>query len=145
MSEVRMGWTGLQEMKDALRAMPAELTSEAADLIYGLGMETRAAMFAAYPEDSGRLRAGLIVAPLEGNTQFGAGVRISNLAADASIWEIGSRGQVRHTKTGASRGIMKPGNVFRPAMAAARRALYPQLFALLERAGLEASGEDAIV
>jgi hypothetical protein len=140
-----MSWAGLQEMKEQLRAMPVALTSEAAEIIYGLGMQTVAAMKAAYPEDTGRLRAGVIIMPLEGNTQFGAGVRISNLAADASIWEVGSRGNVRHTKGGASRGIMKPGNVFRPAMAQARRALYPTLMALLERQGLEASGEDAIV
>ena len=144
MSEVRMTWTGLQEFRAALEAMPAALQAEAQDALAGLGDQTKAAMIAAYPEKSGRLRSGLTVTPLADANA--AGVRITNLAPDAAIFEVGSRGKVRHTRTGASRGILKPGNVFRPTMARARRQIAPLLYALLEREGLEPSGdEDALV
>ena len=133
-------WEGLEELRAQLRAMPAELTAEASAIVHDTAATAVSAMLAEYPE--GELRDRLSQQPLTTGT-FGIGVLIKNASGWAWHWDHGTA--LRHRKgggsTGAEWGGKKPPHTFGRVMAQKRRAMYEQLKALLERAGLSVSGE----
>lgn len=138
MSQNRLVLNGLDELRQALRTLPADLTAEASHLIEGVANGAAADIKAAYPVRTGNLRNHLTVTHFE-RGRFSAGAIVKNTAKHASIFEHGT--QARHTAIGAHRGSMPPGHVFVPRMIRARRRMYQGLKDLLSRHGLLVSGD----
>jgi hypothetical protein len=134
----RLQFTGLAELRAALRNLPAELTVEASREVEGAANGAAADIKRAYPVRSGNLRDGLIVKESD-RGRFHAGSVVVNTSRHSHLFEYGT--QTRQNRIGANRGAMPPGNVFVPAVIRARRLMYDRLKALLERNGLVVSGD----
>lgn len=128
---------GLDEFREALRALPEELATEAGDVIVETTNNAADQIMAAYPDRTGHLRGGVRFS-IE-RSQFGVVGIVKNTAKLAWIFELGS--QARHTELGANRGSMPPGHVFVPIVMKLRRQMFEGLKAVLEKAGLEVSGD----
>jgi hypothetical protein len=134
-----MPWEGLDELRAALRQLPEALTDEGATIVYDTGDQAAAAMVAAYPRVSGKLKQGVRVRQSQ-YSRFGVQATVVNTAKHAWMFEHGT--EARHTALGANRGRMPVGQVFVPIMERYRRDMYNQKFrALLERHGLTATIE----
>lgn len=131
-------WSGLDELREALRHLPDELTADASGIVEGAANGAEVDIHAGYPERTGNLRNHLTKTHFE-RGKFSAGVILKNTSPHASIFENGT--QARHTAIGANRGAMPAGHVFIPAVAKARRRMYDQLKQLLVRHGLTVSGD----
>lgn len=129
---------GLTELRAALRNLPAHLAEEAEDVIDNRAELAKSEIVQRYPRRTGNLRNGVRVKNLPSGP-FGAGRQIENRAAHAHLFEHGT--QARHTRLGANRGSMPPGNVFIPAVVRHRRQMYQELKALLVREGLVVTGD----
>jgi bacteriophage HK97-gp10 putative tail-component len=137
-SNNRIVFEGLDELRAALRALPETLTQEASAIVDGAANAAADEIRDAYPERSGNLRNHVVVTHFEGG-RFSAGAIVKNTAKHAWIFENGS--QARHTTIGANRGSMPPGHVFVPRAVRYRRAMYQRLKDLLVRHGLIVSGD----
>lgn len=135
----RFVFSGLDELRAALRALPADLTGEAGHIIEGEANGAAVAIRTGYGAHrrSGNLQDHVTVTQRPAG-QFGAAAVVKSAARHAWLFENGS--QARHTEIGANRGSMPPGHVFVPAMIRARRVMYEKLAGLLERHGLRVSG-----
>ncbi len=128
---------GLEDLREALRALPHELAQEAGDVIVETVNTAADEIVAAYPDRTGHLRGGVKFSVER--SEFGVVGTVKNTAKLAWIFELGS--QARHTEIGANRGSMPPGHVFVPIVMKRRRRMYDQLKDVLAKAGLEVSGE----
>jgi hypothetical protein len=137
MSHNVLRFEGLDELRDALRALPTELTGEASHEIIGAANGAAADIKRAYPVGTGNLRDGVDVIHERG--PFHAGATVRNTSKHAFIFENGT--QTRRTSQGWNRGAMPSGRVFIPRMIRARRRMYEQLKALLVRKGLSVTGD----
>ena len=133
MSNNRLVITGLDELREALRTLPEELTTEAAGIVLGTANAAAHEIVNAYPEGTGNLRKGVRV---EGAREgFGVRAVVVNKAKHAWIFENGT--VVRKTGEGWNRGAMQPpGRVFIPIMRRHRAAHIRKLIELVSRRGL---------
>lgn len=130
---------GLEELRQALQNLPAELAGEAATIVDQAAARTEARLLANYPDgDSGNLKGGVS----RESTLEAAGARavVRSKSPHAHLWEFGT--QNRQTRAGWARG-QAPSH--RPeglvTIADEERArMNDELVALLARAGLEVSG-----
>ena len=131
-----MKWTGLQEYKAALRALPEELKDEAFDIVLGASQAAMREIYNRYPVGpTGNLRKGLrILVDLGRSTRLGVFVRLYNAAPHAYLFEVGTA--PRRTATGAKRGSMPPGRVFVPIVIRHRHVMRQALIALVRSKGL---------
>ena len=127
----RFVWQGLSELRAALRALPTELATNAADVVEGAADDAAARIVAAYPEKSGELRKGVQVIKARG--QFSTGAIVRNRSPHAHLFEAGTA--TRHTALGYNRGAMPPGRVFVPIVIRVRRQMERALMAVCKRAG----------
>ena len=136
----RFEWDGLNELREELRNLPAELAQEASGIVNDAGESAGADIIAGYEAHrrSGNLAKGVRVKTVDAG-QFGAGVRVTSTAPHADIFEIGT--QARHTRLGANRGSMPPGNIFVPRAIRHRRRMYERLKELVENKGFEVSDD----
>jgi hypothetical protein len=134
-SHNRFVWSGLDELRAALRALPRELADEASGIVIAAAEGAKADMH--YPRVTGNLADHLFVVPLAAGI-YGTGAIVKNTAKHAGIFERGT--QARHTDLGANRGAAPPGNIFIPAVMRRRRRMYEQFAAMLARHGLVVSG-----
>jgi len=136
----RVRWAGLEELREALRNLPADLAGEAGHIVEGAANGAGVDLRAAYQERArtGHLAAGVTVTHYE-KGRFSAGAIVKNRAKHAWLFENGT--QARHTDLGANRGAMPPGHVFVPIVMRARRGMYEALKVMLERHGLKVSGD----
>jgi len=101
MSANRLVFEGLDELRQQLRALPADLVSRASAIIDRRAQNAAAAIRAAYPEgETGNLRSGVSV-PFSASSAFGAGALVSSRSQHAHLWEFGTA--VRRTARGANR------------------------------------------
>lgn len=138
MSNNRLMFEGLEELRAALRDLPAELVGEASSIVMGAAEEASTAIVAAYPNRTSNLRDHVTIST-QAAGRFGTAAVVKNTSKLAYIFENGT--QARHTSLGANRGSMPPGHVFIPRVIKARRRMYEHLKALLQRAGLVVSGD----
>lgn len=138
MSQNRLHFDGLAELREALRNLPADMTGEATHLVEGAANGAAAEIKAGYPRRTGHLIAGVTVSSFE-HGRFSAGMIVKNTAKHAWLFENGT--QARHTDLGANRGSMPPGHVFIPVVIRKRRQMYEQLKDLVARQGLVVSGD----
>ena len=161
MSNVRLKFDGLTELRAALRNLPADLTGEASLIVAGAANGAAAVMKGEYPVRTtglrpgprrtdpwyppGNLRDGVRVTHLD-KGKFSAGAILKNTAKHAYIFEYGSAARHyfeasgKQHNTGAMWGRQPPKHVFISAMVRARRRMYEQLAALMRRHGLDVTG-----
>lgn len=142
-------WTGMEELKEALRHLPADLTAEAGHIIEGAGNAAAATIKAGYPvlatpqgpkSNAGRpgeLRDKLVVEKVSAG-QFGAAVVVKNTSKLAHLFENGT--QARHSAFG-NRGAMPANHLFLSTVIRRRRQMVVDLKAMVERKGLTVSGD----
>jgi hypothetical protein len=149
MSDNRFVFDGIDELREALRNLPAELAAEAAGYVTDNAEAAVADVRRVYEAhvDSGNLVSRLFIST--SSSAFGAGALVRNTAKHAWLFENGS--QARHWTgprgTGKSTGEMwgktaqPPSHTFIRSMMKHRKHMYEQLRAMLERHGLEVTGE----
>ena len=133
----RIVWTGLEELKTQLRALPPTLVGDAGRLVTAAADGAKSDMH--YPGDLGD-RVVVKTIPVG---PFAAKAVVTNPHALAIIFEHGTQARHYVTTKGVTHltGRMPPGHVFIPAVVRRRRAMYDQLKALLETHGLTVSGD----
>jgi hypothetical protein len=121
---------GLQELRDELRRLPADLTDEATHIVQTHAESAKQEIEAAYPTWTGHLKAGLTISRVQAT--FTTAAILRNRAKHAYIYEHGS--EMRHTDSGAARGRMPPGHVFLPISGRWRALMIWDLIRLVRRA-----------
>jgi len=128
-------WIGLEELQAALLALPADLTELAAAIVAEAADGAAAEIKAAYPEgDTGNLRRGVRVGTLATGPSSVARV-VRSTAPHATLFETGT--QTRQTALGYNRGFMPGANIFVPVVTRRRRAMFEDLVAVVEQAGID--------
>jgi len=141
--------TGIDELREALRNLPAELAAEAGAAVTEAAQAAESDARAAY---EAHRHSGNLVSRLSRTTSssaFGAGALVKNTAKHAWIFENGSEARHYTTASGATHGTgamwgktaQPPTHMFVRAMQTRRTAMYARLRAVLERQGLEVTGE----
>ena len=146
MSANKFVFTGLDELREALRNLPADLAAEGAGYVTGAAQAAEAEIRGVYAEHvaSGKLVARLSVET--STSQFGASARVKDTAPHAWIFENGS--QARHWASGKGTGAMwgktaqPPTHVFVRTAQKHRRRMYDNDRAMLERHGLLVTGSE---
>lgn len=144
MSNNRFQWTGLNELREALRNLPADLTGDAS-LVVEIAAEGAAdtvrVVYEAHRR-TGKLAEGVVVEP-KATGPFAATKVVRSKAKHAWLFDNGS--QARHWASGKSTGVMwgktPPTHVFVQTMIRARRKMYEDLKDLLVQNGLSVSGD----
>jgi hypothetical protein len=142
MAHNRFVWSGLAELRAALRTLPADLARGAAPVVTDAAEGAAAEVRSNYQAHAftGNLAKSVQVKTMPGGG-VGARAEVRASASHAHWFEYGTAG--RQTSQGAYRGVMPaapPVHAFIPTVMAARRRMYRELGAVLERAGLEVSG-----
>jgi hypothetical protein len=127
-------FTGLQELKEALRALPGNLTAGATGIVAAAADGAAADIRGQYPEDTGNLRRGVKVLAPETNA-YGVSRVVRSGARHARLFETGT--QTRQTALGYNRGFMPGANIFVPVLQQYRARMYDELAALMTDAGLD--------
>jgi hypothetical protein len=126
-------WTGLNELKEALRTLPAELAVEAGRIVEARANGAAAIIKAGYHVQTGELRDKLTVTHTR--SAFGAKSVVKNTSKYAQAYDAGTN--VRHWASGKSTGRMwgktPPTHLFARTASRERRAMYQDLADLLER------------
>lgn len=136
---------GLDAFKVDLSKLPADLTSDARDIVRDNAEEAAAAVRGAYGRHvlTGNLLRGVRVKKKAAGTH-GAAYKVESTAPHATIFERGT--EVRHyitQKNGVEKlvGAMPAFNIFGPIMARYRRFMWLDLWNLLKKHGLIVSGD----
>lgn len=139
MSNNRLEFAGLKELREALRQLPHELKAEAQSIVMDAANGAGTDIKAAYDRHTktGNLSKGVQVRPSEVST-FGAGAIVVSRAKHAWMFENGT--QARHTAIGANRGAMPPGHVFIPVVVKRRKQMYVELMEVIRKQGLQVTG-----
>lgn len=142
MSNNRIRFDGLAELKAALRNLPQRLTQEASNIVEHTAQQMKDDVQAAYrakvkEEVTGNLVNRVVISRSTGG--FITGAVVKNNAPHAYIFEHGT--QVRHTDLGYNRGRMPPGRVFVPIAVRRRREMFNALKSMVERNGLTVIGD----
>ncbi len=127
-------FTGMEELKAALRNLPAHLAQEAAGIVTGHADAAASNVRAAYARKTGALRQGVKVDKAVVNGA-GASARVRSTGRLAYIYENGTE-VPRRWKNGKSTGRMPATHAFVRAVVPERRAMVDDLIALVEREGL---------
>lgn len=148
MSNNRFVFTGLEELKAELRALPTELKADGTEIVMGAATRAKAAVSAVYTAHrvSGELAKGLTL-EVEGIGPYGTRATVGNRGNLAWLFENGSQtrqytgtDKIGRVYVNALRGKMPPHHVFIPTMIRHRAQMYAQLAAMLERHGLVVTG-----
>jgi hypothetical protein len=141
MSNNRLTFAGLEELRQALRDLPADLVAEASPLVTHAARNAEGAIRASYPSITGDLRNGLEVEILSPG-RFAAGAIVRNRSKYASWYEYGTAARHYFTKRGKRKavGAMPAGKRFVPRIEEYRRRMYEDLKGLLTRHGLIVTG-----
>lgn len=139
---VQVFWdAGMEELRQALRDLPEDLSRQAAGIVNGSADEMSQGLIANYPQGrTGNLRGGVSVTHGDGTTATTAKAVVRSRALIANIFEKGTK--TRQTQQGWNRGQMPaPPESSRmiPRAIRARRRMTDQLIALVRAAGFEVS------
>jgi hypothetical protein len=112
-------WTGLEEFKAQMKALPEHLTAQADGIVRQFAELAASQMRARYPAKTGNLRRGVQVKYQRREARTTAIVQ--NVAPHAHIYESGTAARhytgtdkLGRRYTMGARGSMPPGHVFRP-------------------------------
>jgi len=129
----RLVFEGLEELRADLRKMPETLAAQAGHIVEDNGNSAAVEIRSGYGKHrrSGSLQDKVTVSHQA--SRFGATSVVQSGDKEAMVFEVGS--QARHTRLGANRGSMPPGNVFFPAVRKWKHRMFSQLKDLLVRHG----------
>jgi hypothetical protein len=128
-------YDGLEELRAALRSLPADLALEAGPIVTAAAERLQQDAQAAYPARTGHLRNGVRIGTIGAAGRFGVAMTVRSTAKHAWIFERGTA--ARKTSKGWSRGAMPKGDLFIPLAIRTRTAMYQGFRELLERHGFE--------
>lgn len=135
----RITWTGLDEFKTWLAALPTRLTEGAQVEAERAAQAAKAEIYAAYPHRTGKMREALRVFPTKRPTPYRVRVTLSNPSPLSHLVERGT--EARHTSLGIDRGKMLPQHVFLPRLIRWRQRMYDAEKARLAAEGFTVSGD----
>jgi hypothetical protein len=125
---------GLDELRAALKKLPADLQREAAVIVQAQAEQMAVDVQGAFPMGpTGNLRSHVRTV-VSGNTVGGVSARVLATAKHSHIYEKGTKS--RQWKNGKSTGVMPAGNKFIPIAILRRRVMTAALVDVVERAGL---------
>lgn len=138
MSNNRLVFDGLTELKQALKVLPVELRGEASNEALGAANGAALDIRRGYKSTAESL-AQAVVVERDAPGPWAAGAKVITRHKLAWIFENGT--QVRHNARGANRGRMyPPQHVFVPPVMRARQRFYQRLADMLRRKGLLVTG-----
>jgi hypothetical protein len=150
MASNKFVFEGLEELKAALRTLPADLTAEASRIVEGEATGAAVTLRTIYGAHniSGDLQDKVQVRPRTAG-QFGVAWLVVNGSRIAWLFDNGS--QARHYvtsrgnvhQTGKMWGKTPPTHAFVKTMVKARRVMYEKLADLMRRHGLTVTGQTA--
>ena len=128
---------GLDELRAALKKLPADLQREAAVIVQAQAEQMVVDVQGAFPlGPTGNLRSQVRV-ETSSDVVGGVSAKVLATARHAYLWETGGKGQERFWKTNKkSTGVMPKGNKFIPIAILRRRVMTAALVDVVERAGL---------
>lgn len=152
-------FTGLQDLKAALRDLPAALKGEATAIVLDAAHAAAADIRDQYPVGPGQMRNGVwypggnlkkgVKVLVKEIGPFGVATQVRSAAEHGWIWEFGTEARhyftgkgTRH-ETGRMWGKRPRTPVFIPTMIRHRRALFRRLAALLAAHGLATTLDEA--
>lgn len=150
MAQNKFVFTGMDELKAELRALPSHLTAEAGREVVSAANGAAVTVRTIYGQHkvSGNLQAGVSVSHESAGT-YGARSVVKSNAPHAWLFDNGSQARhymtangVKHA-TGRMWGRTPPTHAFVKTMIAARRGMFEKLRGVMERAGLVVRGEAA--
>jgi hypothetical protein len=124
-------WNGLDSFMAELQVLTADLVDEATAIMVEGAEAAKREIAAAYPVQSGALRAGLIIIPSRGTVISGAELR--QKAPHGYIYEHGT--QDRANKAGSNRGRMAARPTFEPIATAHRTKAIAAVMVRLKQHG----------
>lgn len=124
-------WNGLDSFMAELQTLTADLVGEANVIMIESAEAAKREIAAAYPYDSGALRAGLTIIPSRGTVIAGAELR--QKAPHGYIFEHGT--QARANKAGNNRGKMPARPTFEPIANEHRKKAIAAVMARLKAHG----------
>jgi len=139
MSNNRLTFQGLEELKRELQNLPEYLAEKARAIIDETTSAARSEVEAGYQQHN---RTGELAGKTKSKTTrdgLHLAGEVRNSSPIAHIFENGTA--ARRTDAGANRGIMPPGNVFIPVMRRRRRRMYELLKGVVAEQGLQVSGD----
>ncbi len=140
MSQNRLTFAGMDQLRQALRKLPETLAQEAAVIVQAQAIEAKAQIQRAYPEGpTGNLRRGVTA---EHNLSRAATYSlVKSRAKHAWMFEHGTA--QRKTGTGANRGRMpeaQDNQKMIPIIVRRRRVMMSALIDLVRKAGFQVEG-----
>jgi hypothetical protein len=127
---------GLDELRAALKKLPADLQREAAVIVQAQAEQMAVEAQGAMPSVTGNLRSHVSVV-LSSDVVGGVSAKVLATAKHAYLWETGgNRGERHWKKNNKSTGVMTPANKFIPIAILRRRVMVAALVDIVERAGL---------
>jgi hypothetical protein len=129
--------TGLAELREQLRNLPAHLTEEAGAIVNRAADDVEAQIKADYHTRSGAMVRG-VKKKKKSIGQFGVMVQVSSTAYHA--WMVENGTAARHTAKGVPRGAAEPKHVVIPAAERRRPQMYDELKAMIAKEGLTVTG-----
>ncbi len=150
MNAIRLQWNGLQELREELLTLPADLTAEAEGIVLGAGQDAQAEIGAIYQAHarSHHLADGLQLSN-EPNGTYEVRAILRSRAPHAWLFDNGSQARHYTTKkgqphnTGAMWSRTPPTHAFVGTVIRHRRLMYERLKLVLVRHGLTVSGDVA--
>lgn len=138
---MRLRWSGLEELKAALRTLPRDLAEDAKPIVQRNVETARDLVIDAYPEGpTGNLKGRVFIARSDVGA-FGSAFTLKSAAPHAHLYEYGS--EMRRTSGGASRGRMPGRPTFVPIVARQRLQMYRELAEMMRAKGLRVTGDVA--
>jgi hypothetical protein len=132
--------TGLDELRAALKKLPADLQREAAVIVQATADAMAVDVLGQYAVKTGNLRSHVRV-ETTADVVGGITAKVVSRARHAYIYETGGEGKERHwKKNGKSTGIMPAKKIFAPIAPLRRRIMTAALVDLVQRAGLTVTG-----
>lgn len=133
----KVTFKGLAELRAALRKLPSDLATSAANVVNHAADDSAKEIIAAYSQVTGDLKSKVKVVPVDAG-RFGVTRVVRSTSQHARLYEEGS--QTRQTAIGANRGAMPAANKFVPIVARHRDDMVDELIDIVKAAGLEVKG-----
>jgi len=136
MANFKIAINGLEELREQLRALPADLAREAGVIVQAHAQAAFSEMQQKYAEHdfTGNLRRGLTIRNEFTGGQFAVRWIVRNRAPHAYWAEHGT--EMRQTTTGVGRGRMPPLHIFIPIAMRKRELMVQALAGVVRRHGM---------
>lgn len=139
MARARLELNGLEDLKAALRQLPAELTDDATAIVQATAEDAASALRQAYPVgETSNLRNGVRVVSRSG--VFTTTYRVKSMAPHAHLWEYGTENRVTRKGWRRGKGPSHEKEGLTSIAPRYRKRMNQQLMDLVRKNGLLVSG-----